>query len=141
MSARRGRGRPQTFTEDVRDRFLEAVADGMYLGDAARHVGLHANIPSRYARTDPAFAAALAHAKTLGKKRRAESFTHGESGYTNHACRCDICRPAATAARAGRRAATSEDPEPEAEVIGLDRQSPTSFSLPCPSVHQAPRAA
>ncbi|MFF8610821.1 hypothetical protein ACF06X_33485 [Streptomyces sp. NPDC015346] len=129
------------FTEAVQARFLDAVANGMYLGEAARSVGLRADLPSRYVRTDPTFAAALADAKALGKKRRVEDAPHNEARYNNHGCRCTTCRRAATTARAGRRAQEPTEPEPEADILDLNRQSPTSFSLPSPSSARAHQAA
>jgi hypothetical protein len=114
----RGRGRPLLFDTALREQYLTAVTTGMRLGDAAHHVGININLPHQHARTDPAFAEALDHARTLGKKTRDNNKPHDESRYTNQACRCTTCRTAATAARTGRRHTTSEN-EGDADIIDL----------------------
>ncbi|MGW5529477.1 hypothetical protein [Streptomyces xanthochromogenes] len=125
---RRGRGRPLLFDTALREQYLAAVTSGMRLGDAARHCGININLARTHARTDPAFAEALDHARTLGKKTREANLPHNESRYTNHACRCGTCRHCATTARRGRRHTTTEpDTTPDAEVIDLP---PPAAQLP-----------
>jgi hypothetical protein len=125
---RRGRGRPVLFDTALREQYLAAVTSGMRLGDAARHCGININLPRTHARTDPAFAEALDHARTLGKKTRDNNKPHDESRYTNQACRCGTCRTAATAARTGRRHTADPGAEtPSAEVIDLP---PPAAQLP-----------
>ncbi|MEU9703079.1 hypothetical protein [Streptomyces sp. NPDC047981] len=127
MTARPGRGRPPVFTEHVQALLLDAVKTGLRLGDACKKVGVGPNVPSRHARTNPAFAAALADAKAQGKQARIEDLAHDEYRYNVHGCRCPKCCTAATKGRAGRRAEArdgAEDPSASAPV------SPTSFLLP-----------
>ncbi|MFI0929653.1 hypothetical protein ACH4TP_37880 [Streptomyces sp. NPDC021012] len=134
----RGRGRPITkFTAETRQRFLDQVAAGARLADAAQNVGVHHNVPHRTARTDPAFAEALATAKARGRAARQDERPHDESRYNHQACRCDTCRAAATTARTARR--TTDD----SQVLDLDanREPPTSCSAPCPSSGTARAAA
>jgi hypothetical protein len=95
----RGRGRTSRFTTALRQEYLDAIAQGMRLGDAADHVGIHRNVAARATRVEPEFAAALADARAVGKKIRDDQKEHNESRYTNQACRCTRCRTAATAAR------------------------------------------
>ncbi|MEV4975612.1 hypothetical protein [Streptomyces scopuliridis] len=109
MTARQQRGRPVLFDDVLRDRYVQAVAGGMRLGEAAAHVGISANVPRLHARTDRGFAVALADAKMLGKKVRTDRVPHGESRYTNYGCRCRTCTTAATTARTQRRHQETED--------------------------------
>lgn len=124
------------FDDTLRTRYLDAVTNGMRLGEAAAHVGISPDVPARHARTDPAFGRALTTAKTLGKKARQEDIPHGEYRYNCHKCRCDVCCTAATKGRAGRRAAAEQGAdEPQSEHPGqvhnirLPAESPTSFLL------------
>ena len=112
---RRGRGRPALFDGPTQDRYLAAVADGMYLNAAADHIGIHRNVPTRLARTDAVFGARLDDAKAAGRKRRIDNLPHDESRYCNYKCRCPQCTTAATTARTARRA---QDTPPEQEEHG-----------------------
>lgn len=124
----RGRGRPARFDQTMQTALLAAIADGLYLKHAAAHVGIHPNVPTRHARTDPDFAAQLADARAEGKKRRDDTKPHGEGHYNNQACRHPECRTAATRARTTRRReAAAAEPEPDAPIINISRESP-----PCP---------
>lgn len=123
-----GRGRPSRFDQPMREEYLRAVTHGMRLGDAADHVGIHRNIATRAARTEPAFAAALKTARALGKKTRDDAKEHGESRYKHQACRCPTCTADATAGRTRRRHAAQDDPA--GQVYDLPAPaSPPSFSL------------
>ncbi|MYR75138.1 MULTISPECIES: hypothetical protein [unclassified Streptomyces] len=102
------RGRPTVFDEPTRQAFLDAVRHGMRLGEAAEHAGINRAVPTRHARTDRKFAAALVEAREVGAKVRQEGIPHDEYRYNMLKCRCPKCTRAATTARAGRRAA--EDP-------------------------------
>ncbi|MFJ7990297.1 hypothetical protein [Streptomyces sp. NPDC096351] len=128
----RGRGRPAQFTPDAQQRFLDAVTGGSSVKDASALVGVHYNVPPRLARTNPAFAAALAEAKTAGRAARKEKLPHDESRYKHQGCRCPVCTKASTAGRASRRDRAAEP--------GDGLESSTSFLLPCPSF-QPDRAA
>ncbi|MFF1916194.1 hypothetical protein ACFVYE_32325 [Streptomyces sp. NPDC058239] len=128
--------RRDLFSEEKRGRYLEAVATGMNLADAATTAGIHHNVPRRHERTDPGFAQALADAKAAGKKIRQENVAHGEYRYNCLKCRCDVCCTAATKGRAKRRAGVQpEEPEGPSEAVGQvheirpEPKSSTSFSL------------
>ncbi|WP_228981347.1 hypothetical protein [Streptomyces sp. DH12] len=130
----RRRGRPTAFDDTTRRAFLDAVTAGMPLGQAVQHVGINPGLPSRHARTDPDFAQQLTDAKAAGRAARLADAPHDESRYTNHGCRCDTCRTAATAARTGRRHTTdsSGNAPPGPTLITLPTtpgSSPTAFSL------------
>jgi hypothetical protein len=119
------------FDAEKRRRYLDAVATGMTLADAAAAAGVHHNVPRRHERTDPAFAQALADAKAAGKKIRQEEVPHGEYRYNCLQCRCDVCCTAATKGRAKRRAAAQPDDGegqfgPPGEVHDI-RPEPKSF--------------
>lgn len=123
----RGRGRPivDVFDAPTRARYLEAVTAGARLGEAAQAVGVHRNLPSLHARRDLDFARALEEAIVRGKEAR--GIRHGEVAYNEGRCRCtEICTPAATAARARRRAAQRQADDTSAEP-------PTSASTPPPT--------
>lgn len=139
MTGQRGRGRPATFDEPLRHTFLTAVTNGMTVTEAAAHVGLHRNVPTRHARTDPGFASRLADAKAAGRKRRIEDLPHDEYRYNVHGCRCPRCRAAATTGRAGRRA--DQPPAEGDDITPASRESPTSFLLPERLLAQPPWAA
>lgn len=133
MTHSRPAHRPLTFDDRMREQYLAAVTNGMRLASAAAHVGISADIPTRYARTNPAFGRALADAKAIGKKHRQENIPHGEYRYNCHGCRCETCTTAATHARTRRR--TTNQPEEgqgeAAEVLNLRTgpSSSTSFLL------------
>ncbi|MFF6903480.1 PDDEXK family nuclease [Streptomyces hydrogenans] len=143
----RSPGRPAgapAFDATLRARYLEAVAAGARLGEAAQAVGIHRNLPAHHYRHDPEFARALDEAKTLGKQNRA--VRHGETAYNEGRCRCtDICTPAATAARARRRAARRQEdttPTPaEPEAPPAAPSSPIPFSPRSPLRSPDQRAA
>lgn len=128
--------RGDLFDDTKRRRYLDAVATGMTLADAATSAGVHHNVPRRHERTDPAFAQSLADARTAGKKIRQENVAHGEYRYNCLQCRCDVCCTAATKGRAKRRAATQPDePEDQSGAVGQvheirpEPKSSTSFLL------------
>ncbi|MFF6844686.1 hypothetical protein ACFY8X_38850 [Streptomyces tanashiensis] len=137
----RGRGRPAggpLFDEATRQQFLDQVAAGAQLGEAAAAVGIHRNLPGYHARTDGVFARRLEEALARGKAARADKVPHGEYRYNVLGCRCkEICTPAASAARAGRRRAADADatrePDSPAPVRTVPKapepESPTSFLL------------
>ncbi|QGZ53397.1 hypothetical protein GPZ77_34795 (plasmid) [Streptomyces sp. QHH-9511] len=132
MTARPGRGRPAVFAADVQAQFLDLVAAGVHLGEAARKVGIHHNVPSYHARTNETFAADLADAKDRGRQARIEKRGHDEYRYNVLGCRCPKCRAAATKARTGRRAEadTQQAPDEAGEHPAPGPESPTSFLLP-----------
>ncbi|MEU6925490.1 hypothetical protein [Streptomyces sp. NPDC046631] len=124
------------FDDAKRHRYLDAVAAGMTLADAAATAGIHHNVPPRHARTDPAFAQTLADAKAAGKKVRQENVAHGEYRYNCLQCRCDVCCTAATKGRAKRRAAAQPaEAEGQSGAVGQvheirpEPKSSTSFLL------------
>lgn len=117
----RGRGRPPVFEESARARFLTALEAGAAIAQAAKLAGVTRNVPARHARTDPAFAAALARARARGRAARAETTPHGESRYVHYGCRCGVCRKDASARRAGRRAATGPGRVPREEGVWFSR--------------------
>ncbi|MFJ1827390.1 hypothetical protein [Streptomyces sp. NPDC088178] len=128
--------RGDLFSEEKRRRYLDAVATGMNLADAAAAAGIHHNVPRRHERTDPAFAHALADAKAAGKKVRQENVAHGEYRYNCLGCRCDVCCTAATKGRAKRRAAAQPaEPDGQSGAVGQvheirpEPKSSTSFLL------------
>ncbi|GAA2770166.1 hypothetical protein [Streptomyces showdoensis] len=135
----RGRGRPPTFTPDAREKFLAAVTAGAYLRDAAARVGVTGYVPTQYATKDPEFAAAFLAARAAGQAARKEGMAHGERRYNDERCRCKtVCRPAATRARARRRARAAEQPPTDGPSSPAP---PTSFSLLVSSVGQGRTAA
>ncbi|MFH8813094.1 hypothetical protein ACH4GZ_38845 [Streptomyces hygroscopicus] len=124
----RGRGRPAAgdgFTTEAQGVFLDAVAAGAKQADAAAKAGVSRNVPSRYAKTDAGFAAALTEAKARGRAVRAETMPHSEAHYNHYDCRAPECRALATAARTTRRAAAEEDTAP-ADPIPLNGRAPSS---------------
>jgi hypothetical protein len=113
---RRGRGRPVTFDDHQRQRYLDAVAAGAKLSEAALHVGITARWASQVAAQDSAFAAALETARAQGRKARAEAKPHDESRYIHGGCRCPTCRDHSTRNRTTRRHTarnTEETTDPE----------------------------
>jgi len=142
------RGRPiDAFDDLTRARYLEAVAAGVRLGEAAQAVGVHRNLPAYHARRDLEFARAVEEAVALGKERR--GIRHGEAAYNEGRCRCaEICTPAATAARARRRATrpkkdngTTDQTETGTDGPAAAPSSPLPFSLRSPLLPSSPRAA
>jgi hypothetical protein len=99
----RGRGRPPLFDDVARERFLGLVASGLSMRDAAVACPVAQRVVTYTKFHHADFAAALAAAREKGKRIRDDAKAHGESRYNHGGCRCDICRKAATAARAGRR--------------------------------------
>ncbi|MFJ1993042.1 hypothetical protein [Streptomyces asiaticus] len=131
-TARPGRGRPVAFTADARTVFLDAVAAGAKLHEAAQKAGVSRNVPAQHAKDDAAFRAALADAKTTGRQIRAQSMPHGESRYNHAGCRCPVCCRKATAARTARRAAAQEgatEPAQPIPITSRTTETPPSFSL------------
>ncbi|MBD3550923.1 hypothetical protein [Streptomyces sp. SP18CM02] len=121
MTATRGRGRPTVFGPDDRVAYLDLLRHGARLGEAAEQLGVSRAAPTRYARTDPEFAAAVEEAREVGAKVRREGIPHGEYRYNVLGCRCPVCTRAATVARAGRRADAATDTaaaESPAETAG-----------------------
>lgn len=118
------------FDEVKRQRYLDHVATGMNLADAAAATPIHHNVPRRHERTDPSFARALADAKAQGKKIRQENVDHDEYRYNCLGCRCDICCTAARTGRAARRAAAQ--PEATEGQSGPRAKSMTSGFSPSP---------
>ncbi|MFB9558579.1 hypothetical protein, partial [Streptomyces roseoviridis] len=104
VKGRCGRGRPQVFTPDVREKYLAAVAGGAYLGAAAALAGVGPDQARRHAAKDSAFADALEKAKAAGRQARQADAPHDESRYNNLGCRCPTCRKAASTARMARDA-------------------------------------
>ncbi|KIF66262.1 hypothetical protein HY68_36765 [Streptomyces sp. AcH 505] len=122
-AAKRRPGRQVTFTPDRRQQYLEALATGMLLKDAAAHVGISPNLPRLHQRADPGFAQAVQEAKQIGRKVRQDTTAHGESRYNNQGCRCRTCRAAATAARTNRRHQT---PETSGHIINITPPEPSA---------------
>ncbi|MFF9787236.1 hypothetical protein [Streptomyces nigrescens] len=115
MTPAPGRGRPPIFDQAAQDAFLNLVASGVRIGDAADKLGISRRTPTQLAARNPSFAPRLAAAKAAGRDHRIPHGTAG--GYNNHACRCSRCTAAATAARTRHRATTA----PTAEHDGPDR--------------------
>ncbi|MET7713754.1 hypothetical protein [Streptomyces sp. NPDC005407] len=109
MTGGPGSGPTHRFNDQLRNQYLEAVADGMRLAQAATHTGISLNIPRRHALNDPAFAAALQQARAQGKKIRDDTKGHDESHYNNQKCRHPTCVEAARTGRAERRERQTED--------------------------------
>ncbi|MER6602576.1 hypothetical protein [Streptomyces parvus] len=109
MTARRGRGRPTVFEPPTQAAYLDLLRQGVRLGDAAERLGISRVAPTRYARTDREFAAAMDEARAVGAKVRRENVPHDEYRYNMLGCRCPVCTRAATVARAGRRADAATD--------------------------------
>ena len=107
VTGSRGRGRPTVFEPPTQAAYLELLRQGVRLGDAADQPSLSRATPTRYARTDAGFAAAVEEARAVGAKARREGVPHGEYRYNVLKCRCTVCTRAATTARAGRRADTA----------------------------------
>lgn len=129
-SRRRPIGRPAQHDDTTRQKFLDAVAAGMYLQAAAEQTGIHRNLPRYWARHDHTFAAALDDARARGKQARDDAKDHDEYRYNVLGCRCDDCRAAHATARAGRRATEHEGPEePEADVVDLHPTTPPPESV------------
>ncbi|MET9053339.1 hypothetical protein ABZW50_19555 [Streptomyces bacillaris] len=142
MTATRRRGRPTVFEPATQTAYLDLLRHGARLGEAADQLGISRAVPTRYARTDPGFAAAVEEAKAVGAKVRRDGVPHGEYRYNVLGCRCVVCTREATKARAGRRTGAAnpaeEPPVPtagdvypirlEGAVVGVGESS-TSFLL------------
>lgn len=137
MTARRGRGRPVRFTDELQALYLKAITEGARLGEAAALVGINPDYPKRLVRTDAVFAQAVATAWEQGAEARLDRVPHREPRYNNYACRCRRCTTDASAGRAGRRRRAAERDEPGGDLIDLGArpESPTALSVPgLPSV-------
>ena len=106
-----GRGRPPIFDQAAQDAFLNLVASGVRIGDAADKLGISRRTPTQLAARNPGFAPRLAAAKAAGRHQRIPHGTAG--GYNNHQCRCPRCTAAATAARTKHRAKTAQHDGPD----------------------------
>ena len=133
----RRRGHQPQFTPTVQAIFLAAVRDGMHLQDAATAVGVHRNVPTRLARTNDDFKAALDDAKVEGRKVRIEAVPHREARNRNYGCGCLTCTTASRKNRATRRTRPSppEHDETGGEsgvllTIQPSLESVSSFLLP-----------
>ena len=134
-----GRGRPVVFDADAQDTYLQLVASGVRMGDAAAKAGMSPRAVSHLAHRDRAFADRLAAAKTAGRETRVPHGTPG--GYDNWDCRCRPCTTAASNARAhrGGRGQPDDvegeviplpDPNPPAQVVPDGAESPVLLLLP-----------
>lgn len=128
MTAPRGRGRPQVFDGIARARYLQAVAAGVPLAQAAAAVGVVERTVRLAAQDDPEFAAARKAAQAAGRAYRhanqlgadGKPIPHGEYRYNHLECRCEICTAEAARGRAHR-----PDRQPRgAAVVALDPPSP-----------------
>lgn len=133
------RGRPTVFNDAMQTRYLDAITAGMRLGEAAQHVGIHSNVPTRLARKDQEFATRLADARTAGRKTRADNRPHGEAHYNNDDCRHPDCAAAARKGRARRRATTGRQPDREqhATIHDLDPPTPPKSPISLPLLLKA----
>lgn len=126
-----GRGRPPVFDTERQTVFLELVASGTRIGEAAAKTRIARRTINALAARDDQFAERLNAAKARGRAARIPHGTPG--GYDNWDCRCGPCTKAASAARAqrGGRGRSAE----EGEVIQWPEQtagggeSASSFSL------------
>lgn len=106
-----GPGRPVEFARAEQQVFLDLVAGGAKLGEAAAKAGVHRRTPGKLAERDPEFAARLAAAKEAGRLAR---MPHGTPGCRrNHGCQRPECLAADNQARTRRRRSTPADDEPE----------------------------
>ena len=88
-----GRGRPPVFTAERQDEFLELLAAGAKVGEAAQKVGIERHTPAALARRDAAFADRYDRAVHAGRRR---VIPHGTpAGHDVHGCRCTPCLAAA----------------------------------------------
>ena len=88
-----GRGRPPVFTAERQDEFLELLAAGAQVGEAAQKVGIERHTPAALARRDRDFADRYDRAMHAGRRR---AIPHGTAaGHDVHGCRCTPCRDAA----------------------------------------------
>lgn len=119
-----GRGRPALFTGEHQDAYLDLVAAGVRLQEAAAKVGFDYRRITYARHTQPAFARRLAEARARGARVRADPTTwqHGSaSTYNNLGCRCTPCRADATRARAASRGHAHPHPgEEENPAAGAD---------------------
>ena len=93
MTAPYGRGRPPTFTVDRQDEFLELLAAGAKVGEAAQKVGIERHTPAALARRDRDFADRYDRAVHAGRRRVIPHCT--AAGHDVHGCRCTPCLTAA----------------------------------------------
>lgn len=126
-----GRGRPPVFDTERQQAFLELVAAGTRIGEAAATTRIARRTINALAARDNQFAERLTAAKARG---RAARIPHGDpKGYDNYDCRCRPCTKAASAARArrGGRGQCDEEGEviPWPEQTASGGESAHSFSL------------
>lgn len=108
MTAAR-RGRPPVFDDEARAQYLEALAEGGSMVDAASAGGITARWASHLASVDAGFAEARRVAKRNGKRARSAGRPHGSEGrYVHEKCRCELCTKAAATARQARRDAAGD---------------------------------
>ncbi|MFD4795921.1 hypothetical protein ACWFRT_13460 [Streptomyces anulatus] len=139
MTASRGRGRPTMFEPAAQAAYIDLLRHGARLGEAADQLGISRTTPTRHARTDPEFAAAVKDARAAGAKVRREGVPHDEYRYNVLGCRCPDCGLAARLGRTARRTEATTADEPPAATAGdvrpirLERaevgESLTSFLL------------
>ncbi|MFJ3699457.1 hypothetical protein ACIPW9_35935 [Streptomyces sp. NPDC090052] len=120
----RGRGRPPLFDDAARERYLALVASGLTMRDAAAGCPVAPTVVTYTKLHHAEFAAALTAAREKGKRIREDAQPHGESRYNHGGCRCGICRKAATAARAGRRAVPADEPSEVIDMPQLGSRAP-----------------
>ena len=103
------RGRPPVFDDEARARYLEALAGGGSMVDAATAGGITARWASHLASVDAGFAEARRVAKRDGKRARSALRPHGSEGrYVHDKCRCKPCTKAAAKERQARRDAAGD---------------------------------
>lgn len=119
------RGRPVTFNTHQRDVYLDHVARGAKLSEAAAAAGITPRWATHLATLDPQFAAARQHARTQGRHARMNEQPHGEYRYIHGKCRCDICTKEATEARTHRRNRPTETTSPTTSP-----ETPTVVDMP-----------
>lgn len=123
----RGRGRPPTFTPDLRQAYLDAVAVGATLTKAATEAGVGARWIRQLTHADPDFARQVADARKRGRDAR---MPHDRTRYRKLGCRCPQCTADATAARTTRRhnatrQENTDEPRPQdAQVHQLPTAEP-----------------
>ncbi|MGW5690307.1 hypothetical protein ACWEWX_04855 [Streptomyces asiaticus] len=126
-----GRGRPPVFDTERQEAFLELVAAGTRIGEAAATTRIARRTINALARRDDRFAERLTAAKARGREAHIPHGTPG--GYDNWNCRCGPCTKAASAARAqrGGRGRSGEEGEviPWPEQAAGGGESASSFSL------------
>lgn len=116
-----GRGRPPVFDADRQQAYLELVAAGARLQDAAAEVRIGRRTVTALARRDERFAERLTVARARGRETRVPHGTPG--GYDNYDCRCGPCTKASSEARARRGGRGHQE---EGEVIQWPHPSPNA---------------